>query len=141
MNEFERNLSRLRPEAAGLNSDAVTYAAGLAAGRRGRNCWAGVSCLFAVAVVGLGLWGWSERVERHQLAARMGEQLAPAVVPANSAEAISIASSPAGYFHLRRQAERDPNHWLSALPSVEPVGVGGPEPVILRAWSRDGLIE
>jgi hypothetical protein len=123
----------------------MLFAAGLAAGRRGRArlLWPAACALLAVLSAGLGAWGVSERAERLDLVERLPERApapdappATAVVPESSYE-----PSPDDYFHLRRRAEQDPGRWLDSPPPEGPQGSPPPEPPIFRAGQRDGLLD
>jgi hypothetical protein len=145
----ERRLSGWRPGAQGLDAGAMLFAAGLAAGRRGRSwlLWP-ASCLVLVGLaVGLGVWGLSERAERRALASQLREPApAPSTPPATSVAMVAESSNlppPEGYFHLRRQAEQDLGRWLGSLQSAGPQTVGPPppQPAILRAGQWNGLVD
>jgi hypothetical protein len=143
----EERLAHWRPGSGGLDADAMLFAAGLAAGRRGRHRFvAPALCgLMAVAAVSLGAWGMRERAERLALAGRLDQLTAsagPGQAPAVAALAEpSYTPSPDDYFHLRRHIEQDPNRWLA---SAEAVGVPAPErtspATIPRAGEREGLL-
>jgi hypothetical protein len=143
LSEVERRLSGWRPSAAGLDADAALFAAGRAAGRRGRRLWPALSLILAVQSVGLGLWAVSERAGRRALADRLAE---PAPLPSPAPAAADDGPpepSPDGYLHLRRRVEQDPNGWPASLP---PPGPGAlpkppPEPTILRADQSDSLLD
>jgi hypothetical protein len=142
VNEFERRMARLEPNGAGLNPDTMLFAAGKAAGRRGQRWWAGLTGLLALVAVGVGLWGWSERRERFRVVAGVIERPSVPASPAlDSSGDSSPAAGPDGYFHLRRQAEQDPNTWLSSWRRDKTDGPVVPQPVILRSGQRDALID
>jgi hypothetical protein len=149
LRDIERRLSAWRPGSDGLNADAVLFAAGLAAGRRGRQplvaSVAGV--LLIVQAIGLGLWGLTERAGRQALAVRLRQSGA---VPGASTTSTATATpsstytpSPEDYYHLRQEAEQDPGRWLASLHGPEPrtAETSPPEPVILRAGLRDGQFD
>jgi hypothetical protein len=149
LNECERCLARWRPAADGLDADAMLFAAGLAAGRRGssRWFWPALCALLAVQTAGLGWWGLGERAERRTLASLL-RQSTPAVVEPPAARREAVPPPPytptAGdYVSLRRLIEQDPNRWLASPPSAaaqapEPPP---PEPAILRSHQREGLLD
>ena len=66
LSDFERHLAGWQPAPGGLDADAMLFAAGQAAGQRGRGRLLGpaLCVLFAVQGAGLGAWGLSERAER-----------------------------------------------------------------------------
>jgi hypothetical protein len=145
----ERRLSGWRPGAEGLDAAAMLFAAGLAAGRRGRArlLWPGLCVVLAGLVVGLGVWGLSERAERRALAGKLREPTpAPSAPQAISVAVVAESSSlppPDGYFNLRRRAEQDLGRWLASVQPAEPQAVGSPppQPAILRAGQRDSLLD
>jgi hypothetical protein len=147
LSDVERRLAGWHPGSAGPDADAVLFAAGLAAGRRGRAIWP-VSCvLLALLAAGLGVWGLSERAERRALADRFREQAPePSPSPTTAIAELpepSYTPSPDDYFHLRRSLEQDPGRW-PATPSPAGTQVPGPpppEPSIPRAGQRDRLLD
>src|SRR5437764_1049589 len=72
----------LQSDGVGLNADHMLFAAGLAAGRRGRRWWAGLSGALALLSVGLAFWGWSERLPRPNFADRTREGTSNRALPA-----------------------------------------------------------
>jgi hypothetical protein len=147
LNEVERRLKGWRPSADGLDADAMLFAAGLAAGRAGRDrLVAPVLCgLLAALALGLGAWGLTERAERLALAGRF-----PDHGPASNRSTLaaggvlpepSTMSSPDSYLNLRRHMEQDPGGWLALLEPTVPqtTGTAPPQPAILRAGQRDAL--
>jgi hypothetical protein len=149
LSDVERRLAGWHPASAGLHPDAMLFAAGQAAGRRGRGrlLWPALCLLLAVQAAGLGAWALSERAECRALASRLGERApAPEALPAVAVgvpPGPSYTPSPDDYFHLLRRAEQDPGHWLASLPPAAPQAPGPPppEPAILRAGQRDGLLD
>ena len=148
LSDLERRLSSWRPGAAGLDADAMLFAAGLAAGRARRGRLNGpVLCgLLAALAFGLGAWGLSERAERQTLTALLRErgpssQPLPVTVVAVFSEP-GYTPAPGDYFSLRRQMEQDPDRWLASL---EPSGGQAPAPppaapAILTPRQRDDLL-
>jgi len=147
LSDLERRLSGWRPGADGLDADAMLFAAGLAARRRGRGRFLvpALCGLLAIASVGLGAWGWTERAERQILAQLLDERLRePSVPPALAVPVPSESSytlSPVAYLRLRRQMEEDPNRWLASLPlpGAEPLEPPPPQPDIFRVGQSDRL--
>jgi hypothetical protein len=143
LSDVERRVAGWRPASAGLGSDATLYAAGLAAGRRGRGrrLWPALCLVLAIQSVGLGIWGLSERAGRRALAGRLAEPSPAPGAPPAPAGVAPPESSPDGYYHLLRQTEQDPNRWLVSLPSATPRTPlpAPPEPAILRAGQLDSL--
>jgi hypothetical protein len=147
LSEIERRLSVWRPNAEGLNREAMLYAAGLAAGKagRGRLLWPALCSLLAVIAVALGAWGFNERSECQFLIGRLHERTPPsAATPTNALVAApqsASATSPDSYLNLRRQLEQDPGRWLASRESTAPTALGPapPEPAILRASQLEAL--
>jgi hypothetical protein len=146
LSEFERHLAGWRPSPGGLDADAMLFAAGRAAGRRGRGqlLWPVLCALLTVQAVGLGVWGVTERAERLALASRIPksaqiDSASPATVVV--LEESSYKSSPGDYLSTRRQLEQDPNGWLASLQSTgsQPFMPPPPQPAILTPRQRDGL--
>jgi hypothetical protein len=143
MNKLERRLASWQPASVGLDADAVLFAAGRAAGRRGRLYWAASCAVLTMLAVGLGLWGISERAERQVLASR----LAPVLDTASSSDGTTLpepsySPSPNGYLNVRRQAEEDPGRWLASSQFEEPSPPGPPPPesAILRSGQLEGIL-
>jgi len=146
LSEFERRLAGWRPDSEGLDADAMLFAAGLAAGRRGggRVLWAALCVVLAVQAVGLAAWGFRERAERVALASRLHEPSpapqVPGLLAATELPEPTYTPSPEDYFHLRQRLEQDPNHWLASAAGAGTATIGPPPPQasILRAGQRDG---
>jgi hypothetical protein len=148
LNDVERRLSGWRPAAGGLHADAMLFAAGQAAGRRGRGrlLWPALCVVLAVQVAALGAWGLSERAECQALANRLEERgPAPSVPPAPQfakSDEPSYTPSPDDYFHLLRRVEQDPGRWLveADAPEPQPLAPRSTAPPILRAGQR-GVVD
>jgi hypothetical protein len=82
LSELERRLSGWRPASAGLDADAMLFAAGQAAARRGpaRLVWPALTLSLVALATALGAWGASERSERLALAEQLRR---PATEPAD----------------------------------------------------------
>jgi hypothetical protein len=149
LSDCERRLAGWHPASAGLDADAMLFAAGRAAGRRGpaRLLWPALCVLLAAQAAGLGAWGLSERAECQALASRLRELApAPGVPPATAVAHLpepSYMPSPDDYFHLRRQVEQDPSRWLASLQPAGPQvpGPPPPEPAIFTPRQHDGLLD
>jgi hypothetical protein len=143
----ERLLSGWRPDAAGLNRDAMLFAAGLAVGKegRGRLLWPALCGLLAVLTAASGMWGLKECAECQFLVSRLQERTRPAGLPPITSFAVaavtSFRPSPDGYFNLRRRMEQDPSRWLASRESTgsAPPGPAPPEPAILKASQYEAL--
>jgi hypothetical protein len=146
LNALEHLLSGWRPGDEGLDADAMLFAAGLAAGQRGRARFvAPVLCgLLAVLALALGLWGLHERSERQALASRLHEQVpAPRAAPPVGSDvdpASSYEPSANDYLSMRRRMEDDPGGWLAYMQPVghQPPGRPPPQPAILTPRPVDG---
>ncbi len=148
LSAVEQRLTGWRPGADGLDADAMLFAAGLAAGRRGSGrLLAPVLCgVLAALAAGLGAWGLSERAERRALADRLRSAPTPGAAPAPAV--VDVPAPPrespsAGYLSLRRRMEQDPGGWLDRPP---PPGRKAPEPPppappILTVRPPNGLFE
>lgn len=153
LNELERRLSAWQPSSAGLNADAVLFAAGRASVRPGpaRIAWPAFTALLTVLAVVLGLWLAAERSERQALAFRLRERPpAPAVnpspPPAANAEPVESPTAdepaPDSYLASRRALEKGLDAWPSRV-----VVRGGPtdpsltNPPILTLGQRDALLD
>jgi hypothetical protein len=141
LSDFERRLAGWQPAPAGPGADAMLFAAGLAAGRRGRAwlLWPALCALLAVQAAGLTVWALAERGERLALAARLSEQ-AP-VAPAPELAAPSYTPAPSDYFSLRRLVEQDTDRpaAVSDGAGAQEPGPPPPGPAILSAGQRDYL--
>jgi hypothetical protein len=145
MNDLERRLSGWVPARAGLDADAMLFAAGRASARRGasRFVWPALTGLLCVAVAVLGVWLAVERGERLALAQQLAQQV-PAPLP--SAPAVPIepvsndAAMPDSYFRSRQALQ----HGLDAWPpeSEGPTGSGesAVSTPVLQVGHRDTLL-
>jgi hypothetical protein len=84
LNDFERRLAALAPAGAGLDADAMLFAAGRASAQAGLRLLAlrVLTAFLALLAVGLGAWGFNERVERMTLAEQLEQAMRqPAAIP------------------------------------------------------------
>ena len=148
LSECERRLAAWQRAAGNLDADAMLFAAGCAAGRRGRLrlVWPALCALLVVQAMGLGVWGLSERAERVALAGRLQERAPAPNVPQAPAVAQLPAPrytpSPDDYFQLRRRLEQDSGRWPASALAVraQTIARPAPGPAILRAGQHDGLL-
>lgn len=115
VSDLERCLARCRPTAAGLDTDAMLFAAGAACARRGRNRWlwpGATACLAALSAV-LGTWLAVERSERLELA----RQLEELPVCQEPAPAPTPAAAPSVEMKPSNQPQPQPN---SLPPGLQP---------------------
>ncbi len=150
LNNVEQRLAGWLPAATVLNTDAMLYAAGLAAGRGGRRreriVWPAVCVVLLVQAVGLGFWAFSERAERRELARRLmhsaptPNQL-PETAVADAQRPPAYTSSPNDYLQLRQRAEQDPDGWLAMSYSRgrQAIAPPPPGPAILTGGQWDGF--
>lgn len=149
LSEVERRLAGWQPAAGNLDADAMLFAAGRAAGRRGRGAllWPALCALLVVQAAGLGVWGLSEHTERLALAGSLRERTPAPNMPTSPGVAVlpesSYTPSPDDYFHLRRRVEQDPGRWLASLQheGTQAPGPPSPKPAIFTAGQRDGLLD
>jgi hypothetical protein len=132
---LERQLAACRPSAAGLDADAMLFAAGRASVRPNpaRFVWPGIAAGFAVLSLALGSGLVAERSERLALADRLTR---PADVESPRPTPIQSPATPGpdSYLAARRLIERDeawPFHTTDdASPTDSP-----PSPPTIRAWA------
>jgi hypothetical protein len=129
---LERHLAGCRPSAAGLDADAMLFAAGQAAARRPRVVWPATAGAFATLSLILGLALVGERSERVALAARLDRQ--PTIIVEKP---VAVPSSPApdSYLAARRQIEMGDEAWFAhpdAAPESTPPSPAAP--AVLHAW-------
>jgi hypothetical protein len=137
LTDLERRLVGWRPDAAGLDPDAMLFAAGRASVRPSptRFVWPAIAACMAVVALALGGWAAKERTERLELARLIQQPTpvlpAPATVPEPSPE-----PPPAGrYFAMSPLVRQDPDAFLARMPAdtgppVQPSASESP----LRAW-------
>ncbi len=134
---LERQLAACRPSAAGLDADAMLFAAGQAAARPGaaRFVWPAAACGFALLSLALGTGFVAERSERLALADRLGRLARPAETPISTpAAAPSPEVPPGSYLAARRLVEQDADAWLARHDAVPgPVAEPPPPAAVLRA--------
>jgi DNA-binding transcriptional LysR family regulator len=135
LTDLERRLADWRPDAAGLDPDAMLFAAGRASVRPSptRFVWPAIAACMTMVALGLGGWAAKERTGRLELA-RLVEKPTPAVptpVPEPSPEPPPTGS----YFAMSRLVRQNPDAFLDRAPTEpgEPVApsMTGPS---LRAW-------
>jgi hypothetical protein len=151
LNELERRLSAWQPTSAGLNPDAMLFAAGRAAARHGSAhlLWpaltAGTTLLAVVLAVGL----FAERNERLALAQQLRQQTPttvsipappPPVVPTESPAADE--PSPNSYLASHRALETGLEDWPArVLVRVETPVSPSPPPPVLQVGQRNTLLD
>jgi hypothetical protein len=146
LNDLELRLTAWQPSAAGLDADALLFAAGRASVRpgAGRFAWPAVAACLALTTVSLGVWLRVERSERLALA-RLVQPSVPtlAVAPTPPVPVTPPAEplSPNGYLTVRRRAESDLDTWLarSAPPTEPPAAPPDFRTVLRSGWRGESL--
>jgi hypothetical protein len=133
LSDMEQRLARWQPVSASRSAEEVVFAAGVAAGRRGRSrlVWPAVCALLAALSIGMTIWGASERAERITIASRVKERALAMTKPLpDEVAAATTCYSPSAddYFQMRRRAEQDPSRWLASLTSDGATSAGSPLP-------------
>ncbi len=142
LSDVESRLSGWQPAGNGGGADAVLFAAGLTAGRRGRVrfLW---PVLCGLLAVGCGAWALAERAERLALASRVTDNpTSPGPAPAGTLPDSPYAPSPDDYLHLRQRMEQDSAGWPASAPAAgQPAPEPPPGPPIFSVGQRDRLLE
>src|SRR5437868_1881156 len=88
LTDLERRLADWRPDAAGLDPDALLFAAGRASIRPSptRFVWPAIAGCMAVVALGMGGWAVKERTGRLELAALMQKSTPVAPAPVTAPE-------------------------------------------------------
>jgi hypothetical protein len=136
LSDLERRLAGWRPDPAGLNADAMLFAAGRASAGRPWLAWSALACSLAALVVAAAAWRL-ERAERIALAAQLRRQ-APAVVVPDEQPTFD-EPGPNSFLTAHRALE----HGLDAWPPqpVVPPKTPSPEPTVLEAGRRGTLLD
>jgi len=149
LKNLERRLAACVPATAGLDADAMLFAAGRASVRPGasRIAWASLAgCLAALAAI-LGVWLAAEHRERLTLAQQLRDltptQPRPPSLPAEEVPSGSPAPeepAPNSLFTSRPALEKGLDAWPPAdVPRVETPGSVPPDPTVLRVGRPDSL--
>ena len=153
MNELERRLSAWQPNSAGMDADAVLFAAGRASVRPGpaRFAWPALTTVLAALAIVLGLCLVDERSERLALAHRLRERPPAPAVNSSPRPAVNItpAESPTpdepptdGYLANRRALERGLEAWPSrAVARSGPTNPSLANSPVLRLGQREALLD
>jgi len=137
LTDLERRLAGWRPDAAGLDPDAMLFAAGRASVRPSptRFVWPTIAACMSVVAMGLGSWAAKERTGRLELA-RLMQQPTPVVPAPTTVQEPSPEPPPVGsYYAMSPLVRRDPDAFLAHAP-VEPGPPVKPSAsaTSLRAW-------
>jgi hypothetical protein len=148
LSPLERRLSGWQPASAGLDADAMLFAAGRAAARPGasRFVWPALTGILSVLVVALSAWLAVERSERLSLAEQLRSQapvLSPSLVPPVSPT--EPTSDDTGMYDSYLSSRRALNDGLEAWPP-QPAGKTGLANVpasnpVYQVGHRDILLE
>jgi hypothetical protein len=142
--DIERRLAGWRPEADGLNPDAMLFAAGRAT-RQSSRYWPFASAIFAALAIGLGIWGFGEREGRLALIRNHDRRSTPIAAPPDQAPARADPAntpSPTGFWSMRRTFEEDPDRWMTARAPESPNAAVPPSgQAILTVRSDDSWLD
>jgi hypothetical protein len=154
LSSLERRLAACEPAVAGLDADAMLFAAGRASIRPGsaRFVWPGLTGAATALAVVFGFWLAAERAERLTLAEQL-RQLSSTSVPTLSP---LPAGGPGGPSEPPTTEQRPPNSLLAARQALEQgldawpaqsmAGAGAPgpplpEPPVLQVGWRGALLD
>jgi hypothetical protein len=134
LNDLEQRLTAWQPTTAGLNHDAMLFAAGRASARSavGRMAWPILSATLALIVAGQGAWLAAERAERLALARQLQPRDPEPAPPASSPAPAPLP--PDSYLALRRSLEQDVVAWAPRPAAASPPDLDSPSPPVLHAW-------
>jgi len=148
LSNVEHRLSGWRPQAEGLNADAMLFAAGLtAAERRTSRLWPALCAVLIVQIACLGAWGISERYERLALSSQLADNgsspVATAKVNRDDTSQRSYSPSPNDYLHQRKRMERDAGYFVAAasLSRAPDFAQELPQAAIFRAGQWSDLLD
>ncbi len=150
LSELERRLSAWAPADAGLNADAVLFAAGRASARPGlsRFVWPALTTCMTLLALVLGVCLIAERSERLDLARQLRPQPSVPAPPAPSLDVDRVERPspdeppPDSYLASHRALEKGLDAWpIQAVVRVETSGPLRPSPAVLQAGHRDVLLD
>jgi hypothetical protein len=137
LTDLERRLTDWRPDAAGLDPDAMLFAAGRASVRPNatRFVWPTIAACMTVVAIGMGGWAARERSGRLELARLVQKPEPNAPEPPTAPEPSPQPPAAGSYFAMSRLMRQDPDAFLArapegAVPAVKPSASAPP----LRAW-------
>src|SRR5262245_43174586 len=137
LNDLERRLAGWRPDAAGLDPDAMLFAAGRASVRPSptRFVWPAIAACMTVVAMGLGGWAAKERTGRLELVHLMQHRSPVAPTPTTVQEPSPEPPPVGSYYAMSRLVRQDPDAFLARVPVElgEPVKPSVAESP-LRAW-------
>jgi hypothetical protein len=137
MTELERRLSTWQPNSAGLDADAVLFAAGRASVRPGpaRFAWPVLSAALTAVGIVLGLWLAAERSERLDLARRLQERPPTPAVKESPPPATNLVPEEAP-----TSEEPPPDSYLASRPALEKGLDAWPSRVVLRSGQSESSL-
>jgi hypothetical protein len=151
LSDVERRLAACEPDGAGLDADAMLFAAGRASVRPGpaRFVWSALTVGLAALAVVLGAWLAAERAGRLALAQRL-RQAAPAPTsvpvppPAAAPEEPPTADEPppTSLLAVHQALARGLDPWPTQVVARAPTPPSpAPAPPVLQAGWRDALLD
>ncbi|HWG44518.1 MAG TPA: hypothetical protein VN688_17190 [Gemmataceae bacterium] len=152
LSEVERRLSAWQPTSAGLDADAMLFAAGRATAqpRPVRVFWPTLTACTTLLAVVLGIWLFTERNERLALAQQLRQQAPPRISPPSLAPSPAVPTespsvdepSPDSYLAGHRALEKGLDNWPDrTLVCVETPALPLANPPILHVGQRDALLD
>jgi hypothetical protein len=118
LSELERRLATRAPSSAGLDADAMLFAAGRASARPGRArfLWPGLAASLAALAAVLGVWLAVERSERLSLAERLRQpaptsEPSPLTAPSEPPTADEPGPAPSSVLAARRALRQGLDAW------------------------------
>jgi hypothetical protein len=148
LNKLERRLSAWQPAVAGLDGDAMLFAAGRASVRPGpaRFIWPALTACMTGLAACLGIWLAAERSERLDLARQL-RQSSPALATRPSPAVVSEESPaaeelpPDSYLASHRALEKGLDAWPPrTMVRADPPGPP-PHPLIFQMGQRNALLD
>jgi hypothetical protein len=153
MKDVERRLAAYAPATAGLDADAMLFAAGRASAKpsAARLVWPALTLCLTTLVAVLGFWLATERAERLQLAQLLRQPLpqpspnsTPSSTPGDAPSETPTGHEPApnsllaGHRALEQGLDAWPPQTVARAEEPEPMP---PEPRVLRVGWRDSLLD
>jgi hypothetical protein len=135
LSELERRLAACGPATAGLDADAMLFAAGRASVRPGRMrfIWPSVSAGLAVLAAALGVWLAAERSERLLLAEHLRRPApAPSLPSAPPQPHTADEPAPNSLLSAHRALEKGLDAWPPLATPDLPPGPPPADPPVLR---------
>jgi hypothetical protein len=148
LNSLERRLSSWQPASAGLDGDAMLFAAGRASALPGpgRFVWPALTGVLSVLVAALGAWLLVERGERLALAEQLRRpaptsvpSLAPSAVPAESDS--DDALKPESYASARQALDGGLQAWPPQKEGHSGSGASSASDPVYQVGHRDALLD